>query len=120
MSFLDLRLVTKADAADVFGVCARTIDNYIKEGRLPAPVQFASRDYWHPDDFRAFLDRTFKRQQPGERKQVDEGADVELDASTPQPTRRPVKQAYGARDSNPAVRQRARQQERLQSLNSSS
>lgn len=46
MSFMDLRLVTKADAAAVFGVCAKTIDNYIKDGRLPAPVQFASRDYW--------------------------------------------------------------------------
>ncbi|WP_077032741.1 AlpA family transcriptional regulator [Pelomonas sp. KK5] len=114
---MDLRLVTKADAAAVFGVCARTIDNYIKEGRLPAPVQFASRDYWHPDDFRAFLDRTFKRQQPVEQNQLDEGTDVEPDASTPRATRRPAKQPYGAHDSNPAVRQRARQRERVQALN---
>lgn len=42
------KMVTKAEAAQVFSVCTKTIDNYIKEGLLPHPVAFGSREYWHP------------------------------------------------------------------------
>jgi predicted DNA-binding transcriptional regulator AlpA len=44
MPLSDFKLLTKADAAAVFGVCTKTIDNYIREGLLPPPVPFASRD----------------------------------------------------------------------------
>lgn len=54
------KLVTKADAAEIFGVCVKSIDNYIAQGLLPRPVAFASKEYWHPDAFAAFLERTFK------------------------------------------------------------
>lgn len=43
------KLVTKADAAEIFGVCVKSIDNYIAQGLLPRPVPFASKEYWHPD-----------------------------------------------------------------------
>jgi hypothetical protein len=56
----DFKLITKARAADVFGVDVKTIDNYIKAGKLPAPKQFVSKEYWHPDDFEAFLSETFR------------------------------------------------------------
>jgi hypothetical protein len=57
----DLKLITKADAAACFGVCVKTIDNYVDQGLLPRPVAFASKEYWHPDDFREFLAQRFKR-----------------------------------------------------------
>lgn len=56
----DFKLITKARAADMFGVDVKTIDNYIKAGELPAPKKFVSKEYWHPADFEAFLDRTFR------------------------------------------------------------
>ncbi len=63
----EFRLVTRADVAQMFGVCVKTVDNYIKEGLLPHPVQFASREYWHPDDMQSFMDATFKRTLSGMR-----------------------------------------------------
>lgn len=57
----DLKLITKADAAACFGVCVKTIDNYVSQGLLPRPVAFASKEYWHPDDFREFLAKRFKQ-----------------------------------------------------------
>lgn len=58
---MDFRLVTRADVAQIFGVCVKTVDNYIEQGLIPKPVSFASKEYWHPDDIRAFIDDTFRR-----------------------------------------------------------
>lgn len=119
----DLRLVTKADAAEIFGVCVKTIDNYIRQGRLPAPIQFASKEYWHPDDFSAFLASTFKRssvegQQDRDAVRVDGVPDVRLPTSALPETRRASAMLRQRKDSNPVVRQRVRQKELLMRLNS--
>ena len=118
MPLSDFKLLTKADAAAVFGVCTKTIDNYIREGLLPPPVPFASRDYWHPEDFRAFLDATFRRSQPAT---TGKAQNLEVPpATTDGPTLADATHRVnnrGERDSNPAVRQRIRQQERLRALN---
>lgn len=63
------KLVTKADAAITFGVCVKTIDNYIKSGLLPAPVAFGGREYWHPAQFRDFLDQRFGAKAPAEERE---------------------------------------------------
>jgi len=55
MSVAPFKPVTKADAAQVLGVCTKSIDNYIRDGLLPQPARFAGRDLWHPDDFYGFL-----------------------------------------------------------------
>jgi hypothetical protein len=55
MSVTPFKPVTKPDAADVLGVCTKTIDNYIRDGLLPQPGRLAGRDLWHPDDFYSFL-----------------------------------------------------------------
>ena len=118
MSSFDFKLLTKADAATIFGVCTKTIDNYIREGRLPPPVPFASREYWHPEDFRAFLDVTFRRSKPSLAEQAsgsDAAALNEGDASPADSKRRATDR--GERDSNPAVRQQSRQQAKLRALN---
>lgn len=47
--------VSKADAAELLGVSAKSIDNYIKAGLLPPPRPFGGRDLWHPDIFFARL-----------------------------------------------------------------
>lgn len=116
----DFRLVTRADVAQMFGVCIKTVDNYIKDGLLPQPVQFASREYWHPDDMRAFIDTTFKRVSSqslaslvttmGETPATS-GASRATADTEPKPATK------GARDSHPAVRAKARQHTALQRLN---
>lgn len=40
----DLKLITKADAAEAFSVSVKTIDNYIKDGKLPPPTLFVSKE----------------------------------------------------------------------------
>ena len=55
MSVTPFKPLTKADAAQVLGVCTKSIDNYIRDGLLPQPARFAGRDLWHPDDFYGFL-----------------------------------------------------------------
>jgi hypothetical protein len=116
----DLQLMTKADAAEVFGVCSKTIENYIKDGLIPKPVPFASKEYWHPADFAAFIDRTFRcmDEAANEPQAASASATAEarpkrnapLTAGQPQRPR-------DAKDSHPVVRAKARQQAKLQRLN---
>ncbi len=54
MSLECFKLVTKADAAAIFGVCVKTIDNYVSDELLPPPIGFASRAYWHPSNLELF------------------------------------------------------------------
>ena len=119
MSPSDFKLLTKADAAAIFGVCTKTIDNYIREGRLPPPVPFASREYWHPEDFRAFLDITFRRGKPAPAERASDSGEAILasDGAAPADGKRCSATSRGERDSNPVVRQQSRQQARLRALN---
>lgn len=77
------KLVTKADVAQVFGVCTKTIDNYIRDGLLPAPTPFASREYWHPEVFRNFLDRTFGHSEANKTSSESSCSDALVDAPAP-------------------------------------
>jgi hypothetical protein len=114
----DFKLLTKADAAAIFGVCTKTIDNYIREGRLPVPVSFASREYWHPADFRAFLDVTFRRSKPAIAEQASGSDDAVPTSDGVAPADiKPSTTRHGERDSNPVVRQQSRQQAKLRALN---
>lgn len=115
----DLKLVTKDIAAEVFSVSVKTIDNYIKDGLLPAPKRFVSKEYWHPDDFRGFLARTFRAH-----SYINEGGTSVTEAlqgETPQvaaalPAVQGTKPARLA-DSSPVVRQRVRRSALLERLN---
>lgn len=112
----DLKLVTKDIAAEVFSVSVKTIDNYIKDGLLPAPKRFVSKEYWHPDDFRAFLARTFQVA-----VRATDGVGGAPDASPALESNVP-REALGtkpsrSKDTSPMVRQRARGKELLDRLN---
>ncbi|MFA7506416.1 MAG: helix-turn-helix domain-containing protein [Burkholderiaceae bacterium] len=50
------RPLSRADVADVFGVTVRTIENWVNDGTVPAPVKLGNRVYWHPGNFFAWLD----------------------------------------------------------------
>lgn len=116
----DFRLVTRADVAQMFGVCVKTVDNYIKEGLLPQPVQFASREYWHPDDIRSFMDATFKRtsSQPLSLQAQAPDQTAAAAGASRAPTGTPPKPATSSsRDIHPTVRAKARQHSALQRLN---
>lgn len=103
------KLVTKADAAQVFGVCTKTIDNYIKSGLIPPPVSFGAREYWHPEVFQAHLDWVFRRSL----------LDVEREDQNPEAGEKsPPAMRVGLRDSSPSIRQQARQAAKLKLLNS--
>lgn len=58
---IPFKLVTKAEAAFAFDVCTRTIDKYIRSGLLPEPVALGAKEYWHPEDFMAHVDRLLGR-----------------------------------------------------------
>lgn len=51
------RPLSRADVAEVFGVTVRTIDNWVNDGTVPAPVKLGNRNYWHPGKFFTWLDR---------------------------------------------------------------
>jgi hypothetical protein len=74
------KLVTKADAAQVFGVCTKTVDHFIRDGLLPTPTRFASREYWHPEVFRNFLDRTFGHSEENKTSSESSCSDALVDA----------------------------------------
>jgi hypothetical protein len=114
----DLKLVTKEIAAEVFSVSVKTIDNYIKDGLLPPPKRFVSKEYWHPDDFRTFLARTF---QAAAEANDRAGAIDALPASATEEPAAPLgvrgRKLESTKDTNPMVRQRARGKELLKRLN---
>jgi predicted DNA-binding transcriptional regulator AlpA len=114
------KLVTKADAAAVFGVCTRTIDNYIRDELLPQPVQFGSREYWHPAEFEEFLARTFRRVPgpPHNHPIATEASTPPQKGVAPAPTQKSRSRASKeSDDSNAVVRQQARQRAVLRAMN---
>lgn len=52
----EFRPLNKERVADILGICVRTVDNWISDGTLIAPVKLGSRSYWHPRTFYAWLD----------------------------------------------------------------
>jgi hypothetical protein len=80
MSVAPFKPVTKADAAQVLGVCTKSIDNYIRDGLLPQPARFAGRDLWHPDDFYGFLSAKLRS---GQATSTVESVDATAEARTP-------------------------------------
>lgn len=81
MSVAPFKPVTKADAAQVLGVCTKSIDNYIRDGLLPQPARFAGRDLWHPDDFYGFLSAKLRS---GQATSTVESVDARAEALTPE------------------------------------
>jgi hypothetical protein len=47
--------LTKEDIAEVFRVTPRTIENWVEQGDMPAPVRIGNRVFWHPDVFYGWL-----------------------------------------------------------------
>lgn len=127
----DFKLITKARAADMFGVDVKTIDNYIKAGKLPVPKQFVSKEYWHPEDFEAFLNETFRatRASAGGVTEVTAAPAAEpVSPDAPAPGAAGFKVAANVasaqpkltaqtKDTSPVVRQRARRTALLERLN---
>lgn len=116
----EFRLVTRADVAQIFGVCVKTIDNYIQQGLLPQPVAFASKEYWHPDDIKIFLDETFKRAVAGQTQSAQSVSVVspKSDAPSQLPPDNARKVEKARQKSHPVERAKVRQSALLQKLNS--
>ena len=49
--------LTKQAVADHLDISARSVENWINEGILPAPVKLGNRVYWHPDVFFGWLSK---------------------------------------------------------------
>jgi len=56
MSVVPFRPITKEQAAEILGASVRTIENYVSDNLMPAPVAIGRRVYWHPDIFYSWLD----------------------------------------------------------------
>ncbi|MFX1734998.1 hypothetical protein PXJ20_00010 [Paraburkholderia sp. A1RI_3L] len=55
MSTTPFTPITKENAAHILSVSVRTVDHYVQDGRMPAPVHLGRRAYWHPDVFYGWL-----------------------------------------------------------------
>lgn len=53
--------MTKDDVASIFGVSCRTVENWIEQEGLPAPVSIGNRVYWHPHLFYCWLDERLRQ-----------------------------------------------------------
>ena len=60
--------LTKQAVADVLGISVRSVENWISDGTLPAPVKLGNRVYWHPDVFFGWLSRRLL--EPGAEEEV--------------------------------------------------
>lgn len=109
-----LKLMTKADVAEVFGVCTKTVDAYVRSGLLPMPKTFGAREYWHPELFAQFLREAFGAQAASTSAQTQPAG---TDDHTQPPPSRLGKPASHPRRAHPVERQRQRQEELLRSLN---
>ncbi|KUY86657.1 AlpA family transcriptional regulator [Burkholderia sp. RF4-BP95] len=87
--------LTKQAVADVLGISVRSVENWINDGTLPAPVKLGNRVYWHPEVFFGWLSRRLL-------EPVAEGA-AETPAAAPAPpkavAKRPESVAAGLRAS---------------------
>ncbi|MBO7820339.1 helix-turn-helix transcriptional regulator [Burkholderia pseudomallei] len=54
--------LTKQAVADVLGISVRSVENWINDGTLPAPVKLGNRVYWHPDVFFGWLSQRLLEQ----------------------------------------------------------
>ena len=52
--------LSKQTVADQLGISVRSVENWINEGILPAPVKLGNRVYWHPDVFYGWLSNRLK------------------------------------------------------------
>jgi phage terminase Nu1 subunit (DNA packaging protein) len=60
MSFTPITPLSKDDVAEILGVSIRTIENFVKNGRMPAPAHFGARPLWHPEIFYSWLDESLR------------------------------------------------------------
>ena len=60
MFVVPFELITKDRAAEILGVSIRSLENYVKDGLMPAPKPLGRRLYWHSDDFYGWLDAHFR------------------------------------------------------------
>lgn len=72
--------LTKQDVADSLGISIRSVENWINDGILPAPVKLGNRVYWHPDVYYGWLSQRLKTESSAELQ--SEPSDV------PEPVRR--------------------------------
>lgn len=56
--------LSKEDAAGIFGVTTRTIENWIEHEGFPAPVTIGNRVFWHPVVFYEWLDQRLRQTLP--------------------------------------------------------
>lgn len=54
----------RQDIAELLDVSLRTIDNWVQEGRIPAPRPLGRGVLWHPDCFYGWLDQYLKATGP--------------------------------------------------------
>lgn len=58
------RLLGKTDVQGIFGISARCLEKWIKQGLVPPPTCVGGRRYWHPDTFYVELTRLVPPQDP--------------------------------------------------------
>lgn len=86
MSVVPFKPLTKDEVAEILGVSIRTVENYVSEGHMPAPVSLGRRVYWHPDLFYAWLDGFLRSQSSVGENEKTAGA-IAFNTQEGEPTR---------------------------------
>lgn len=81
---LPFRPMTKADVAEVLGVCTKTIESWEKTGVIPPGQRLGAFVLWHPDVFYRWLDRRL-RGDPGTVTVVEEALTSKQEQSASAP-----------------------------------
>jgi hypothetical protein len=58
------RPMTKADVAEVLGVCTKTVEAWERARIIPPGQRLGAFVFWHPHVFYAWLDKRLKGQEP--------------------------------------------------------
>lgn len=58
------RPMTKADVADVLGVCTKTVEAWERACIIPPGQRLGAFVFWHPHVFYAWLDKRLKGEEP--------------------------------------------------------
>ena len=55
-----IEMLTRSDVAKALQVTERTVSNWVRNGRFPAPAMVLGRQRWRAEDITAYVNKQFR------------------------------------------------------------
>ncbi|MGN1209023.1 MAG: helix-turn-helix transcriptional regulator [Duodenibacillus sp.] len=55
-----IEMLTRSDVARALQVTERTVSNWVRKGRFPAPAMVLGRQRWRAEDVTAYVNKQFR------------------------------------------------------------